>query len=96
MSDRADVTVRHDADNQRWEAVVDGDVAGYISYAREGDVVDMQHTVVDDEWEGKGVGSALVRGALDDARSAGDHVRPSCPFVRSYIDDHDEYADLVA
>ena len=53
------------------------------------------HTEVDEELEGTGVGSRLVRGTLDDIRSRGLGVVPVCPFVRSFIGRHHEYADLV-
>lgn len=96
MSDRPDITVREDTARKRFEAVVDGEVAGFIDYELDGDTVDMRHTEVDDRWEGKGVGSALASGALDQVRTAGRKVVATCPFVRSYIERHDEYADLVA
>jgi predicted GNAT family acetyltransferase len=56
----------------------------------------MVHTEVEPEWEGRGVGSELVRGALDDVRARGLKVRPLCPFVRAFIERHSEYLDLVA
>jgi predicted GNAT family acetyltransferase len=56
----------------------------------------MVHTEVDPGLEGEGIGSELVRGALDDVRSQGKKVRAACPFVRAYIERHDQYRDLVA
>jgi hypothetical protein len=53
------------------------------------------HTEIDPSFEGQGIGSALVRGALDVERAAGTAIVPLCPFVRGYIDKHPEYADLV-
>ncbi|HET9420905.1 MAG TPA: GNAT family N-acetyltransferase, partial [Nocardioides sp.] len=47
-------------------------------------------------FEGKGVGSTLVSEALDQVRAAGLDVVASCQFVRSYIERHEEYADLLA
>jgi predicted GNAT family acetyltransferase len=44
---------------------------------------------------GKGVGSKLVQGALDQVRAAGLQVIPECPFVKAWIEKHPEYADLV-
>jgi predicted GNAT family acetyltransferase len=32
---------------------------------------------------------------LDDARARDLRVRPDCPFLAQYIDEHPEYADLV-
>jgi len=95
MTERPEVTVVDHQGSERFEALVGDHVAGWITYGRDGDVVDMQHTVVADEYEGQGVGGTLVQGALDQVREAGQKVRPTCPFVRSWIEEHEEYADLV-
>lgn len=95
MSDRPDVTVRDNTDEQRFEAMVDGEVAGFIQYRLAGDVVDMHHTEVGDAWEGKGIASALAEGALAQVRAAGRTVIPTCPFVKGYLEKHQEHADLV-
>jgi predicted GNAT family acetyltransferase len=82
-------------DRARIEMTVDGDVAGFAEYHDRGSVRSFTHTVVDDAYEGQGLGSRLVRWVLDDAREHGQQVLPYCPFVRSYIERHQEYADLV-
>lgn len=93
----ADVTVRRNEATSRYEAVVDGEVAGFIGYAEDGATVDLQHTEVDDAYEGQGVGSALVRTTLEQLRQ--ENPRPavvaSCQFVAGYIDRHPEFADLL-
>ena len=90
------LTVADNPEQHRYEVTdEDGSVLGFSAYRRDGDVVVFTHTEVDDSLEGKGVGSTLVRGALDDVRAAGLSVRPLCPFVKAYIDRHPEYADLV-
>lgn len=66
------------------------------AYQREGDVIVFTHTVVPPAIEGHGVGSKLVRGALDAARDQGLRVVPQCPFVAAYIKRHPEYEDLLA
>jgi predicted GNAT family acetyltransferase len=53
------------------------------------------HTEIDSRFEGQGLGSALVAGVLDEARSAGVAVLPFCPFVNAYISRHPSYVDLV-
>ena len=90
------IQVRDVPENSRWEASEDGELAGAAVYRlRPGRIV-FTHTVVDPAFEGRGVGSALVRTALDDARAQGLRVTPLCPFVRRWIDGHPDYADLVA
>lgn len=87
--------VRDNAARHRFELNAEGHVA-FSQYKRAGAVIDIMHTEVPPVLNGKGIGSRLVRGLLDLARAEGAKVRPLCPFVRSYIDKHPEYADLVA
>lgn len=91
-----DVTVRDAPDRGRFEALLDDRVVGYSQYRLRERAIEFLHTEVADVAEGMGVGSRLVRGALDAAREDGLRVVPRCPFVASYIDGHPEYADLVA
>ena len=86
------VRVVDNRDELRYEAWVGERLAGFIRYTLEDDVVTMLHTDVEPAFEGKGVGSELVKGALDDARERGLTVRPLCPFVADWIRRHPEYA----
>lgn len=86
----------HLVDRQRWEAYDESDQAiGYLSYARTGDLIDLQHTVVDRAAQGRGLGGRLVEEALQHARTEGLRVRPTCPFIPHYLADHPEHEDLV-
>jgi predicted GNAT family acetyltransferase len=89
------VDVRDNPDEQRYEATVDGDLAGFTAYRLRPGLIAFLHTQVDDAFEGHGVGSTLVSEALEDARRRGLEVLPFCPFVNSYIEKHHEYLDLV-
>ena len=79
----------------RFEATLDGQLAGHAEYVRSGTLLDFTHTSVGHEFEGRGVASALIRAALDTVRERGEQALPHCPFVRAYIQQHREYADLV-
>jgi predicted GNAT family acetyltransferase len=81
----------------RYEARVDGEsrVAGVAEYIRTPELVAFVHTEVASDYEGKGVGSALVRSALDDARASGLRVLATCPFFAGWIARHPEYQDLL-
>jgi predicted GNAT family acetyltransferase len=69
---------------------------GFVTYRLGPGVITFLHTEVDPAREGEGLGSVLVRGALDDARARGLSVHPVCSFVAGYIERHPAYADLVA
>ena len=79
----------------RYELQVDGSPAGFIAYRREPGVIVLVHTDIDPAYEGQGLGSKLVAGALDDLRSRGLRLVPLCPFVAAYLRRHPETADLV-
>ena len=79
----------------RYEARVGTELAGTASYELTDSMITFTHTVVGEGFEGQGVGGALARFALDDARARGLRVRLVCPFLRSWIKRHPEYADLV-
>lgn len=79
----------------RWHAFEDGREVGHLEGERDGDVVALVHTEVDPDQEGKGIAGQLVRTALDEIRAKGQKVRPLCPYVKSWIKRHPEYADLV-
>lgn len=85
--------VRDNAERHRFELDADGHIA-FSEYKRNGATLTIMHTEVPKELNGKGIGSALVRGMLDIARAQGLKVVPLCPFVAGYIDRHPEYADL--
>jgi predicted GNAT family acetyltransferase len=96
VSDPQDVTVIRNDDKQRYEAVVDGEVAGFSQYQLTDELIVFTHTEVDERFEGRGIGSALAQFALDDVRAAGERkVLPLCPFVKAWIGRHGDYVDLV-
>ena len=83
-------------EHRRYEARIDGELAGIAEYRASERVVTFVHTEVMSAFEGKGVASGLVRAALDDVRAHGRKVRAVCPFVKGYVEKHsDEYGDLL-
>lgn len=90
------VTVTDNPDARRYEAHLDGDLAGFAEYQLTDELVVFTHTEVDPAFEGKGVGGALARTALDDVRSKGTRkVLAVCPFILAWIGKHRDYADLL-
>ena len=79
----------------RFELEADGHIA-FGSYEREDGLITFTHTIVPAELQGRGLGSILIKAALDAVRAEGLKVVPECPFVRAYIDKHPEEQDLLA
>jgi len=88
-------TVRDAPEDERYEIRNGEQVLGIAAYRRRGDAIVFTHTEVDPQSGESGLGSTLVRGALDDVRSRGLGVVPRCSFVRGWIERHPEYGDLV-
>ena len=78
----------------RFELTVDGHLAAAY-YKTDGNVITFEHTEVPPELGGKGIGSKLVQGALDQIRAEGRRIAVECPFVKGWIAKHPEYNDLL-
>jgi predicted GNAT family acetyltransferase len=80
---------------RRWEARLDGELAGYAEYRPGRGRMVFTHTVVEPRFEGRGVGSGLARAALDAAVSGGQRIVPYCPFISAYLRRHRDYDEWV-
>jgi predicted GNAT family acetyltransferase len=90
------VDVVDNPDEERYEVLVDGKLAGAAFYdLKQGRIVFL-HTEVDPAYEGHGVGSRLAQVALDNVRARGLRVVARCPFFARYIRHHPEYQDLLS
>ncbi len=86
--------VDHHPGRQRFDAVVDGQLA-LCSYRRQGDTLVLHHTEVPPALQGRGVAAALVAAALAWARHEGLRVRPTCSYVAAYMRRHPATQDLL-
>jgi hypothetical protein len=82
-------------ERERYEAHLDGELAGVLEYKVTRERIALIHTEVLPVHEGRGVGSALVRFALDDARRRELRVIATCPYVKDYLTRHPEADDIV-
>jgi predicted GNAT family acetyltransferase len=90
------IEVVDNPDRSRFEIHVGDATAGYAEYRLGRGGITFTHTVVEDAFEGKGIGSKLAAAALDAARERNLPVTPLCPFIAAYIRRHPEYHALVA
>ena len=89
------ITITNNTEKPRFEAHLDGELAGFCEYNLLSNAVMYTHTEVLPAFEGKGVGSALARHVLEDARTQALPVIPACQFIAGYIRKHREYLDVV-
>lgn len=89
------IEIREMTEESAYVAFVDEERAGRAEFVTREERRVFTHTEVDDAYSGGGVGSKLVRHALDDMRAREMRIVPLCPFFRAYIKRHPEYEDLV-
>lgn len=94
-TDQDTIEVIQKANPRRFEAHMGEETVGYIEYDDAEGVRDLTHTFVQPKYRGKGIAARLVAEALDTTRQQNLLVRPSCPYIRSFIEGHDGYRDLL-
>ncbi len=73
----------------------EGDAIAFLSYRMKGDAIEYLHSETPPALQGKGYASAIAKFALEHDKSIGRKVIPTCPFVKTYIARHPDYAPLV-
>jgi hypothetical protein len=88
------ITHKNNPENGFFLAEEDGKRMGYISYEwTDGAVFAIMHTVVEDEFQGRGVAKALLTAAVHYARENGFRIYPVCPYVEKQFE-KPEYDDV--
>lgn len=96
----SEITVRHNAERERFELLDSGRVIGKAVYkAYDGGGAPQRifyHTVVNEEYGGQGLAGRLATVALDETVAAGIGIVPVCPFIKKFLTKHPEYAGNAA
>ncbi|TPE50435.1 GNAT family N-acetyltransferase [Amaricoccus solimangrovi] len=67
-----------------------------LTFSKAGDLWIVDHTGVPRAFEGRGVGAALARRAVADARLAGRKIVPLCSFVAAQFRRHPDWSDVLS
>lgn len=79
----------------RYSTLVEGHT-GEMTYSRTSpQLIIIDHTLVPDALRGKGVGQALAKHAIDEARKGGWKIIPLCPFMKAQTMRHPEWRDVI-
>ena len=77
-------------------AIADGEKAGEMTYSKAGeDKFIIDHTEVNPEFNGKGVGKQMVLAAVEYARENGIKILPLCPFAKATFDKNQDIQDVL-
>lgn len=80
----------------RFEIYSDGELAGFADFKIENQMISYTHTEIVPKFGGQGLGSQLIKEALDEALKQNFEVAPHCSFVSAYIRRHSvPYLHLV-
>lgn len=97
MTNEADSQIADRREHHRYELTQGGKAAAHILYRMHGPgTIELVHTEVEKEFEGKGLASRIVKFALDDARARNLKVIPSCSYVAGWLAKHPEYENTLA
>lgn len=70
--------------------------AGEVTFSVAGDTMFIiDHTLVEDEYRGKGYAEQLVAQVVEKARKEGRKIIPLCPFAKKEFDRKPEYKDVL-
>lgn len=91
-------TVVHDREGSRFVLRRGDQQIGETVYeTREDGGIVFVHTEVDQELQEGGLGSQLVRTALEMVRAETDvRIGATCPFVKRFLEEHREFDDLTS
>lgn len=89
------LAINESANKKRFEVELESKWA-FIDFIRAENKMYLTHTEVPPELEGKGIGSSLVKYALQQIKDEGRKLVPLCPFVAAYLKRHPEYHSLLA
>ena len=90
------IAVVNEEESQVYTAIVGDTAVGGVTYSRVGDRLVLQAAAVYPEFRGQGIATEMIRQVLDDVRSHGEKVTNLCPIVRTFVDKHPQYEDVIA
>ncbi|MCW2814466.1 MAG: acetyltransferase-like protein [Nocardioides sp.] len=94
--DEPAVTVTDNPAEHRFEITYGDRLAGFAVYDERPEGWAFTHTEIDEDLEGHGLASRLVREAMDAMADRGAHVLPHCSYVRSWLEKHPDHLGVVA
>jgi predicted GNAT family acetyltransferase len=94
-----DIEITHEAQGSKGRYVArfeDTDATAEMTYSRISPTrIIVDHTGVPDSLGGRGVGTALARHVVAEARAKGFTIVPLCPFLKAQAERHPDWSDVI-
>ena len=90
--------IKHRKEESKGAFIADenGTKAGEMTYSQAGeDKIIIDHTEVNAEFNGKGVGKEMLLAAVDYARKNNIKILPLCPFAKAGFDKNKDIQDVL-
>ena len=89
------IIIKYSARESRSVALFNDDIIGYCQYKEENNVWSITHTVVKQEFGGRGIAKRLVHAVIDAARKNNKKINPICSYAKKMMKSSDEYKDVL-
>ena len=76
-------------------ALNEGNIIGYCQYKEENNIWSITHTVVKQEFGGRGIAKRLVLSVIEEARKQNKKINPICSYAKKMMESSDEYKDVL-
>ena len=76
-------------------ALNEGNIIGYCQYKEENNIWSITHTVVKQEFGGRGIAKRLVLAVIEEARKQNKKINPICSYAKKMMESSDEYKDVL-
>ena len=90
-----DIEVKHDKENERFVAEIEGHKA-YLSYNVFNDIIDLSYAYTPPELRGRGIAKIVVEHAFKYAKENNLKVIPTCSYVQAFVERNNNYKNLLA
>ena len=90
-----EIIIKFNLRESRSVALNNEDIIGYCQYKEENNVWSIIHTVVKQEFGGRGIAKRLVLAIIEEARKNNKKINPICSYAKKMMESSDEYKDVL-
>ncbi|QGU03753.1 GNAT family N-acetyltransferase [Corynebacterium comes] len=87
--------IHNDTPHHRYVLTVNGQEAGFLNYLQVTGTIDLARTEISEQFSGQGMAADLALHAFEDIHRRELNVLISCPAVRSFLNQHPRFLDMV-